>query len=95
MRQQFSKRKYTFELPNLSSIQLDSYDFLKSKGLAEVVEEVNPILDNTGRGWQLAFSDPRIDRPNTTEENALEKPCQYPIGKTAIWPSFTARSVRS
>ena len=72
MRQQFSKRKYTFDLPNLSSIQLDSYDFLKSKGLAEVVEEVNPILDNTGRGWQLAFSDPRIDRPNTTEEEKLQ-----------------------
>ncbi len=73
MRQLFSKRKNTFPLPNLSSVQLDSYEWLKKDGLAEVVADISPIVDYTGRGWELYFSKPRIDKPNNTQELALDK----------------------
>ncbi len=73
MRQLFSKRKNTFPLPNLSSVQLDSYAWLQKDGLSEVVADISPIVDYTGRGWELYFSKPRIDKPNNTQEVAMDK----------------------
>ncbi len=71
MRQFFSKRKYNYPLPDLSRVQLDSYDWLKSHGLTEVAEEINPVVDYTGRGWELYFSKPRVDKPNRTVDETL------------------------
>ena len=77
MRKLFSKRKYSFPLPNLSDVQLESYDWLKKTGLSEVLNDVNPIMDYTGRGWELSFSLPRIDKDNSTIEEALDKGVTY------------------
>ena len=77
MRQQFSKRKYNYPLPDLSRVQIDSYDWLKGKGLSEVVSEISPVSDTTGRGWELYFSNPRVDKPNTAVDEALEKGDTY------------------
>ena len=71
MRYNFSKRKDALSLPNLSSIQLDSYEVLKSQGIAEILDELGTIVDYTGRDWTLAFSNPVIEKESLTEEEAL------------------------
>src|SRR3989338_7407674 len=71
MRYNFSKRKNVLALPNLSSLQLDSYAWLKAYGIAEILEELGTIEDYTGRNWVLVFSHPSINKPNLTEDEAL------------------------
>ncbi len=77
MRQQLTKRKTDFPLPNLSNVQINSYDRLKTNGLLDVAREISPVIDYTGRGWELYFSDPRIDKANTSIENSLETGLTY------------------
>ena len=71
MRYNFSKRKNVLALPNLSSLQLDSYAWLKTYGIVEILEELGTIEDYTGRNWVLVFSHPSISKPNLTESEAL------------------------
>jgi DNA-directed RNA polymerase subunit beta len=68
-------------LPNLSSIQHDSFNYFLEYGLKEILEEVNPIRDTTGRNWELSFESPRMDKPSTTVEGAL----RYGITYDAAW----------
>jgi DNA-directed RNA polymerase subunit beta len=43
------------EVPNLIQSQLQSYDWFKNDGLREVYLEVSPILDYTGKKYELHF----------------------------------------
>ena len=70
MRETFLKRKIALPLPNLVGVQLESFDWLKKTGLKEVLEELGTIEDNSGRGWILTLSDPRVDKENITIEEA-------------------------
>ena len=37
------------------------------------MDEVNPVEDYTGRGWELSFSKPRLEKPAHTIKEAIEK----------------------
>ncbi|OGC48717.1 DNA-directed RNA polymerase subunit beta, partial [candidate division WWE3 bacterium RBG_16_37_10] len=71
MRHNFSKRKASLPLPNLSSVQLDSYEWLKKTGINEILEELGTIEDYSGRGWVLKLTNPQIEKENITVEQAL------------------------
>ncbi len=58
-------------LPNLSSVQLNSYDWLLGQGLNEILEELGNIEDYSGRGWLVKLASPQIDKPNLTISQAL------------------------
>ncbi|MCL5003804.1 MAG: DNA-directed RNA polymerase subunit beta [Patescibacteria group bacterium] len=64
-------------LPNLSAIQHDSFNWLIETGIKEILEEVSPIQDYTGRGWELSFASPRFEPPGVSVEEALEKGLTY------------------
>lgn len=70
MRETFLNRKIALPLPNLVGVQLQSFEWLKKEGLLEVLEELGTIEDNSGRGWVLTLSDPRIDKENISLEEA-------------------------
>ncbi len=70
MRQNFSKRKIALDLPNLVSIQLNSYNWLMGDGLNEILGELGTIEDNSGRGWIVSLTDPTIEKANITIEEA-------------------------
>ena len=70
MRETFLKRKIALPLPNLVGIQLESFNWLKREGLKEVLDELGTIEDNSGRGWVLTLSNPRIDKENLSIEEA-------------------------
>jgi DNA-directed RNA polymerase subunit beta len=71
MRQIFSNRKATLPLPDLSSVQLESYDWLKKYGINEILDELGTMEDYSGRGWVLHLSNPTIEKENISVENAV------------------------
>ncbi len=77
MRIAFSKQNIEFPLPNPIEVQLNSFNWLIGQGIKETLEEVGDIHDNTGRGWVLSFTDPRIDKPNRTPEEAKSMGLSY------------------
>ncbi|OGC69348.1 hypothetical protein A2415_04400, partial [candidate division WWE3 bacterium RIFOXYC1_FULL_39_7] len=77
MRYSFSKRKIALPLPNLFSIQIDSYEWLRKEGLQEILNELGTIEDNSGRGWLLTLTDPVIEKENLTVEDALRNGRTY------------------
>ena len=64
-------------LPDLSAAQKESFQRLLSEGVAEVLEEINPIQDYTGRGWELRFSKPRWEKPKVDKEEAIKRGLTY------------------
>lgn len=66
-------------LPPLSAIQTDSFQRFLSEGIFEVLEEINPIRDYTGRGWELWFSNPRFEEPKVSQEEARKKGLTFSV----------------
>ena len=62
MRHNFSKRKNILPLPNLSSVQLESFNWLVTEGIDEILNELGVIEDQTGRGWVISLANPFIDK---------------------------------
>src|SRR5690349_19400671 len=77
MRHSFSKRKISLSLPNLISVQTDSYNWLRNEGLQEILNELGTVEDNSGRGWIVSLSDPKIDKENLTVAEALRSGRTY------------------
>lgn len=78
-----SKRQYwgrqTDVLPQLDllSIQKDSYQWLLDEGIRQVIDEISPIEDFTGKNWELTLGAHRFGDPTITEELALQKGLTY------------------
>ena len=77
MRHFFVPQKEIIPLENLLTIQIDSYEHFLREGIAEVLDEVNPIEDTTSRGWQLSFSQPQLGEPKTTVDEAMRRGITY------------------
>ncbi|MBI4080253.1 MAG: DNA-directed RNA polymerase subunit beta [Candidatus Levybacteria bacterium] len=67
-------RVYT-ALPQLDllAIQKESYKRFQEKAIGEILQEVSPIDDFTGKNWRLELKDYRIGKPAISPEAALEK----------------------
>jgi DNA-directed RNA polymerase subunit beta len=74
-----NKRKYFTELrdtiaaPDLIELQKRSYDWFLKKGLQELFEEISPIKDFSGRGFELHFGKFYIDEPKFDEKTSKLK----------------------
>ncbi|MBI2055395.1 MAG: DNA-directed RNA polymerase subunit beta [Candidatus Sungbacteria bacterium] len=74
----FSRYRPSFEkLPNLSEIQLDSYQRFLDKGLAELLQEVSPVTSATGKDVSLEFLNYYLDEPRFTEVYTKEHNLSY------------------
>ncbi|OGG11888.1 DNA-directed RNA polymerase subunit beta [Candidatus Gottesmanbacteria bacterium RBG_13_45_10] len=67
-------KEYT-DLPmlDLTLVQRESYQWFLEQGIKDLISEVSPISDFTGKNWELAFGDYFFGRPRLTPEIALEK----------------------
>jgi DNA-directed RNA polymerase subunit beta len=73
-RKVFSKYKVdTAEAPNLVQVQLDSYKWFLDVGLGELLRDVSPVEDWTGKELELSFVDFKIDEPKYDERTSIEK----------------------
>src|SRR3990170_3149739 len=58
---------------DLTAVQKDSYNWFISEGLSELLNEVSPIEDFTGKNWILAFGKHHFDKPRYSSEECLSK----------------------
>lgn len=67
------------DLPKLDllAIQKASYKLFQEKGISEILQEITPVDDFTGKNWSLAFHEHKIGKPTITPEMALYKGLTY------------------
>ncbi len=71
-------KQYT-SLPELDllAVQKASYKSFLDKAIGEILEEVSPIDDFTGKNWSLSFKDYRLGEATNTPAIALHKGITY------------------
>jgi DNA-directed RNA polymerase subunit beta len=62
----FTKVDKEFSFPNLIEVQLRSYDWFLKEGIQELLEEINPIEDATGKKLRLDIVDYEIEEPKNS-----------------------------
>lgn len=72
-RKYFKSFPITVPLPPLVEVQTQSWDWLFKEGIQELFDEINPIVDFTGKALELEFTSYSLDEPKYSEEKALEK----------------------
>src|SRR5437016_6763154 len=60
----FSKSKLSFHMPNLLEMQRETWDDFVEVRLKELFSEISPILDYTGKEFELWFLDYNLGKPN-------------------------------
>ncbi len=62
---------------DLLAVQKNSYKKFQEKGIEEIIQEVSPVDDFTGKNWNLVFHDHKIGKPSIDPETALIKGLTY------------------
>ncbi len=65
------------QLPNLTEVQTDSFNWFIREGLAELFEEVSPLDDYTGKLMSISFKDYWLGDPKYSELVSKEKKVTY------------------
>ena len=73
----FSHIENSVGVPNLVQVQLDSFQWLKTEGLKDLLEEISPIEDFSGGRFELQFLDHEIRDPKQSERECREKEATY------------------
>ena len=72
-RHYFTEVQDAFPLPPLIEVQLSSYQWFLSDGLKELLEEVSPITDFSGKKMELHFLSHTLDKPKYDAMTAKRK----------------------
>jgi len=72
-KRKFFRRLPMVSLPNLIEGQVASYDWFLKDGLRELLDEVNPISDFTGKDLELSFGEYYLDEPKYDEKTSKSK----------------------
>lgn len=64
-------------LPNLIEIQLDSYRWFLDQGIRELLDEVSPITDFSGKKLELQFLEHAVEEPKYDPETCRVKNLTY------------------
>jgi DNA-directed RNA polymerase subunit beta len=62
---------------DLLEVQKRSYEHFKNELIGEILQEISPVDDFTGKNWSLTLGDYRIGEPTNTPEIALNKGLTY------------------
>jgi DNA-directed RNA polymerase subunit beta len=95
-RKSFSELAAPLAMPDLIEIQTDSYKWFLKEGLAELFDEINPVVDFIGRDLELYFEDYYLDEPKFSEMESREKNITFeaPLRvKTRLVNKKTGRSL--
>ncbi len=73
-------KKY-FKLPplDLLAVQKDSWQEFLKDGIAEGLNGISPVKDQTGQRWQLDLGDYHISETNTTSQEAIRRGLSYTV----------------
>ena len=78
----YASIKQVLDVPNLINIQLDSFRWLQTEGLNELLDEVSPIVDFTGNRFELRFLSQEFQKPKFTLQECREKEITYSAALT-------------
>jgi len=62
---------------DLTSVQKESFAWFLENGIQEIIDEISPIEDFTGKNFVLEFGPHRLDKPKYTPAEALDKGVTY------------------
>lgn len=77
LRTNFRPLKTNNTLSNLIEVQLKSYHWLFEEGIGELLNEISPVEDFTGKLFSLEFTDYSLDKPKYDEKTARSKNLTY------------------
>ncbi len=85
-RRSFAKLAEAHPLPNLISVQKESFDWFLNEGLGETLNDISPIEDFTGN-LALQFIQHRFEDPKFDEDECKEKDMTFsrPLFVTAAF----------
>lgn len=70
-------KKPLVEFPNLIEAQVKSFKWLMETGIGEVFKEFSPIIDYSGKKFQLEFTSFSLGEPKTDENNSKINKLSY------------------
>jgi DNA-directed RNA polymerase subunit beta len=73
----FTTLKEVTGMPHLIESQLNSYKWFFEKGMKELLTEITPIKDFTGKNLEMFFGDYFLDKPKYDEKTARERNTTY------------------
>ncbi len=76
-RQYWGKQVKKLPEMDLLGIQKQSYDWFIREGIQEIINEITPISDFTGKNWELSLGEYKLGEPKITEELAMQKGLTY------------------
>jgi len=78
--QVFLGKKYS-KLPplDLLAVQKESWQQFLKDGIAEGLNGISPVKDQTGQRWQLKLGDYHISETNTTSQEAIRRGLSYTV----------------
>lgn len=69
---------------DLTLVQRESYQWFLQQGIRDLLDEISPVSDFTGKNWELAFGDYFFGSPRLSPQTALEKGLTYDMQLKAI-----------
>nr|WP_306357289.1 MULTISPECIES: DNA-directed RNA polymerase subunit beta [unclassified Nocardia] len=92
----FAEIREPLAVPDLLGIQTDSFEWLVTSGLAEVLEEISPIEDFAAT-MSLTLSEPRFEEIKTSVEECKDKDMTYaaPLFVTAEFINNSTGEIKS
>ena len=78
----YSRIPKVLDIPHLIQVQLQSFEWFKGEGLAEVFHEVSPIQDFTANKFELYFDDHSFREPKYTPDECKQKEITY---SASLW----------
>ncbi|HVA96678.1 MAG TPA: DNA-directed RNA polymerase subunit beta [Candidatus Acidoferrales bacterium] len=77
IRQNWGKTYKDLPKLDLLAIQKASYQLFQEQGIGEILQEISPVDDFTGKNWTLTFHEHKIGKPTIDPEIALVKGLTY------------------
>lgn len=77
VRQNWGKTYSVLPPLDLLEVQRQSYTWFENHGIREVLQEISPVDDFTGKNWSLSFHEHKIGKPSITPKTALAKGLTY------------------
>src|SRR3989338_4000911 len=89
----------TTNLPelDLTRVQKESYNWFIETGLSELLQEISPVEDFTGKNWSLTFGKYYFDKPRYSPDECLQKGLTYdsPLkAETTLLNKQTGKEIR-
>lgn len=73
----FSEVGKQFPFPDLTEVQTKSYKWFLGEGLKELIDEINPIVDATGKKLKLEILSYEVEEPKNDLETCVKKGLSY------------------